>query len=400
MGSSGILTATDFIRRAGVTAHHFGFTELATLANDTRCKNCAKIEKPKFQSAHKKLDALQGILASGATNYFEHNLHGLGEPALFYSIEETPRTNDVAVTLQILGIEKSIAEALLIQTIRSLFKDVGLPEHTVRINSVGDRESMARYARELGNYLKKRMEILPPSARELMKEHVLLALMHLIEKDHDIAAKSPSPLEYLNETSRKHFREIIEYLDFSETPYEIDTKLLGHHQCYSQTLFAVDPVIEEGARLPQLEARGGRYDEFIYQVTKKQTPAVGAVVTLKGEKAPARMPRQKHATPQIFMVQLGFGPKLRSLLLLEELKYAGIPVYQFLASDSLGGQLERARAHGVPYAVILGQKEYVEHTAIIRDMRSSSQESVPLSGLIAHLRKAVRRETIAGGHHS
>jgi histidyl-tRNA synthetase len=383
------LSATDFIRKASATAHHFGFRDLEELREDARCKNCVKMERPKFSAADRKLDALHGHLASGAAAYFDHNLHGLGEPALFYSVEEVPRSADIAVTLQILGNDKSIAESLLIHTIRALYFDLGIGDHSVRINSVGDRESMARYARELNNYLKKRIDFMPTSARELMKDHVNLALMHLLERDHELGHKSPSPLEYLNESSRKHFREIIEYLDFSETPYEIDMKLMGHHQCYSQTLFAIDPKESEEAQ-PLISARGGRYDEFIYQATKKNIPAAGAVITLKGQRAPARMPRHKLPKPQVFMVQLGFGPKLKSLMILEEMRRAGIPVYQALASDSLSGQLERARVHGVPYTVILGQKEYVENTAIVRNMLSSSQESVPLGALVAHLRKAVR----------
>jgi histidyl-tRNA synthetase len=167
-------------------------------------------------------------------------------------------------------------------------------------------------------------------------------------------------------------------------------KLLGHHQCYSQTLFAIDPRQGGETRFPEVVARGGRYDEFIYQATKKNVPAVGAVVTLRGQKIPSRMPRHKLPKPSVFMVQLGFGPKLKSLMILEDLRRAGIPVYQALSSDSLSAQLERARKHDVPYTVILGQKEYVENTAIVRNMRSSSQESVPLPGLVAHLRKAVR----------
>lgn len=387
---SSTISATDFIRKAASTAHHFGFRDLQELREDPRCKNCEKIERPKFSAADRKLDALHGILSSGAAAYFDHNLHGLGEPALFYSVEEIPRSTDIAVTLQILGIDKSIAESLLIHTIRALFLELGIDDHAVRINSVGDRESMARYARELGNYLKKRIDFMPPSARELMKEHVVIALMHLLERGHELGQKSPSPLEYLNESSRKHFREIVEYLDFSETPYEIDMKLLGHHQCYSQTLFAIDPRENTEERPAFVSARGGRYDEFIYQATKKHVPAAGAVVTLRGQKAPGRVPRQRLPKPQVFMVQLGFGPKLKSLMILEEMRRAGIPVYQALSSDSLSAQLERAKAHGVPYTVILGQKEYVENTAIIRNMNSSSQESVPLSGLVAHLRKAVK----------
>lgn len=388
MGSHS-LSATDFIRKATTTARHFGFRDITELRERARGTLAPEGSKPKFEATKRRQDALSGLLASGAAHYFDHNLQGLGEPALFYSIEGTPKTSDTAVSLHVVGINKSIAESLLIHTIRSLFTDVGATGNVVRINTIGDRESMARYVRELGNYLKKRMEIMPAPARELMKEHAVLALMHLIEREHELGFKSPSPLEYLNESSRKHFREIIEYLDFSETPYEIDTKLLGHYQCYTQTLFAIDPRGGDG-QFAGLSARGGRYDGFILEHAKKQVPAVGAVVTLKGQRPPARVPKARLPEPAVFMVQLGFGPKLKSLMILEDLRRAGIGVYQALASDSLTAQLERARAHGVPYTIILGQKEYVENAAIIRDMRSSSQESVPLPTLIAYLKKTVR----------
>jgi histidyl-tRNA synthetase len=390
MGSNQLASVTDFIRTATHTAHHFGFHSLDELAGAARAKGSAT-DRPKILAASRRLDALQGALTGGASAYFDHNLQALNEPAMFYTVEPTSRGGDVAFALHVVGIEKSIAEALLMHAVRSLYQDLGITEYGVRINSLGDRESLARFNRELGNYLKKRIEFLPPQARELMKEHVFLSLLHLIEREHELGAKSPSPLEYLNEGSRKHFREIIEYLDFISAPYEIDTKLLGHHQCYSQTIFAIDAYTEgRTERIPHISARGGRYDEFINQVTKKQIPAAGVVVTLHDRKAPARMPRHKTNVPLVFMVQLGFGPKLRSLEIIDDLKRANIPVRQALASDSLSMQLERARNHGVPFTIILGQKEYVENTVIVRDMRSSSQESVPVASLVSHLRKHVR----------
>lgn len=385
------LKATDFIRAVTGAAHHYGFQSIEDLKEDARCKSCTKSERHKILVAQKRIDALQGSLTGGLTSYFEHNLHGLGEPALFYSIDETPKRDEATISLHVVGIDKSIAEALLFHTISSLLNDLGITEHVVRINSIGDRESMNRYVRELGNYLRKRIDVMPGAARELMKEHVLTALRHLIEREHELGLKSPSSLEYLNETSRKHFREIIEYLDLSETSYEIDTHLLGHHQCYSQTLFSIDTFTDETREhLSPLRIRGGRYDEFAFQMTKKNLSAVGAVITLQGQALPLRIPRMKTVAPSVFLVQIGFGPKLRSLLVLEELRKAEIPAYQALASDSLSAQLLSARERNVPFAIIMGQKEFVEHSVIVRNMVTSSQESIPLAQLVSYLRRVTK----------
>ena len=128
-------------------------------------------------------------------SYFDFKLNCIEGPSLFYTTEQVPRSGDIAVTFHVLNVKKSIAEALLIQTIRSFLNDIGYAHHTVRINSLGDSDSVTRYLRDLTNYLRKRLDEMPPAARELMKEHPLIALMYLIERDHELARKSPSRLE-------------------------------------------------------------------------------------------------------------------------------------------------------------------------------------------------------------
>lgn len=386
------VTATEFLKQASNTAEHFGFKSLDAMRKHPSCKSCAKKLDHSASASDRRTDALQGMLTSGMQNFCEFKFHEIAEPVLFYTVEQVPRSGEAAVSFQIFNVDKSIAEAILIQATRALTRDLGYENHSVRINSLGDRESSGRYIRELTNYLRKRLDDMPESARELMKEHVLTALLHLIEKEHDLAYKSPNPLEYLSDQSRKHFREIVEYLDMSDTPYEIDPKLIGHHECYSDAMFAIDLLDTEGARLEHapLLVRGGRYNEFVFRNTKKQIGAAGAVVVLKDKKAPTRAPRTRLSIPSVYVVQLGFGPKIKTLMLVDELRKAGINVHQNLASDSLSTQLRDAETRNVKYTVIIGQKEFVDGTVILRDMQGRNQEYVPMNTLAARLKRATQ----------
>ncbi len=384
------VSAQDFIKSAGSAAHHFGFSHLEKLREHPSCKGCEVKVQHKATAQDRKNDSLYGLLTNGMCSYFDYKLNGIEGPALFYTMDQVPRTGDIAVTFHALNVKKSIAEALLIQTIRSLLNDLGYHEHLVRINSLGDNDSTSRYIRDLTNYLRKRLDEMPPQARELMKEHPLVALMHLIEKEHDLAKRSPSPLEYLTDVSRKHFREIVEYLDMSETPFEIDPRLIGHHECYSDALFAFDVLNE--AREKDLEnplyIRGGRYSTFVSKMSKTKVPAVGAVIILKDRKAPAHIPTPRTKSNQnVYLVQLGFGPKVKSLLLIDELRRAGISVHQNIISDSLGEQLRSAEAKNARYAVILGHKEYMDGNVILRDLQHQNQESIPMSSLTSYLKR-------------
>ena len=383
----------EFVKSAVQTAHHFGFTPLERLKNHPSCKNCVEKIEHRDTAADRKNDALGGMLTSGMGSFFEYRLNGIEGPTLFYSIDQVPRTGEPAITLQIFNVRKSIGESLLIQTIRSLLRDIGYENHVVRINSLGDTDSVTRYIRELTNFLKKRSEEMPPGARELMKEHPLVALMHLIEKEHDLVRRSPNPLEYLTDISRKHFREIIEFLDQSKTPFEIDPKLIGHHECYSDALFAIDLKNEVGEpyETEPLYIRGGRYNTFVSKMSKAKTPAVGAVVVLKERKSPASFPVPRmRQDPSIFMVQLGFAPKVRSLLLMDELKRSGISVQQNVTSDSLSEQLRLAESKNAEYAIIIGQKEFVENRVILRNLRLQTQVMVPFASLSEHLHRVAK----------
>jgi histidyl-tRNA synthetase len=176
----------------------------------------------------------------------------------------------------------------------------------------------------------------------------------------------------------------------SETPYEIDPKMLGHHECYSDAIFSLDITTDNPDEDSPVTARGGRFDEFVYRTTRTRTPAVGAVVILKNSKAPGRAPRPKVPKPSVFVVQLGFGPKIKSLLLIDSLRQAGIPVFHNLASDSLSAQLREAESRGVKYTLIIGQKEFVENTVIFRDMAVRNQEYIDQDTLIRRLRRRAR----------
>ncbi len=384
------LSAADFLKTAMSTAHHYGFVSVDRLKDHVSVEDASKKIEHRSTAIDRKIDNSNGMLTSGMTQYFNYRLNTMNKPILFYSVEQVPRSGDVALSLQIFNVKKSIAEALLIQTIRSMLGDLGYDHYSVRVNSLGDADSVSRYIRELSNFLRRRISDMPLPARELMKEHALMALMHLIEKNHDLVGKSPNPLEYLTDASRKHFREIVEYLDMSSVPYEIDPTLVGHHQCYSEALFEFDLYEDENRETTlkdDLNIRGGRYNAFVSRMSRTDISAVGAVIALKDKKILGDLPVRRDPIPSVYMIQLGFGPKIRSLCIIDELRRAGIIVYQNVASDSLSEQLREAEAKSVRYAVIVGQKEYVDGTAIVRDLKEQCQESVSQKTLISRLRK-------------
>ena len=95
-------------------------------------------------------------------------------------------------------------------------------------------------------------------------------------------------------------------------------------------------------------------------------------------------PREK---PLVFFAQLGDAARRVGLRLFEEFRAAGIPVAEAFGKNALKTQLEVANKLEVPYALLLGQKEVLDGTIIIRDMDSGAQEIVDSGKIVSIMQR-------------
>ena len=91
--------------------------------------------------------------------------------------------------------------------------------------------------------------------------------------------------------------------------------------------------------------------------------------------------------PAIYFAHLGIEARRKSLAVLESLRRAEIPVYQSLTMERLGQQMTKAQELAVPYVVIMGYKEAMEDTVLVREIATNSQETVPMQELATFLKR-------------
>ncbi|MDR3558041.1 MAG: His/Gly/Thr/Pro-type tRNA ligase C-terminal domain-containing protein, partial [Candidatus Pacebacteria bacterium] len=92
--------------------------------------------------------------------------------------------------------------------------------------------------------------------------------------------------------------------------------------------------------------------------------------------------------PFASFVQLCFESKLLALSIIESLRQVKIPLYLSLAKDRLGAQVSSVEKYHMPYSIIIGKKEAVEKTAIVRDNSTHAQEIVPIEELPRYMKRA------------
>ena len=132
---------TDFLKMATNTAEHFGFRTADSFRKDPLFKNCEVPLSYTPNEEDNKNDSHNGLLTNSVSAFCQENLYALKAPVLLYSLDQGANADTTAVTFSIFNVQKSIAEAILIQAGRSLMQELGQEDHVVRINSLGDTES-------------------------------------------------------------------------------------------------------------------------------------------------------------------------------------------------------------------------------------------------------------------
>ena len=370
------IPAEELLSKARAVGQYYGFTPLTALTASAR----GKARKTFPQS----LDSLElEPAASAVTGFLKRYQHVTRQPSsrVPHFIWHTniapgrPAQKKTIVQFHALGSDRPIADAVVIRALIALARDLFHEEPIVRINSMGDRETRARYARELTTFFKKRTDTLPPECVARAREDVFGGAELAISRE--CADELPAPTEHLSDASRKRFEDLLEYLEMTETPYELARTLLSRGPLWNDTCFE----ITVGERRV---AWGSRYHELARHFFPYSLPAIGAVFQVASEGTTPMKLRQPRL--RISFIHIGDEAKHLSIRLAEELRRAHVPLTQDIGVESLTEQLHLAERRDSPFLLIMGRKEALEHSAILRNRKTQEQIIVPLDNLIERLK--------------
>jgi len=334
--------------------------------------------------------------------YIEHGMFNLPQPLKLWHWGpcfryESPQAGRYRQFWQfgfeILGERSPVMDVQIIQIFYNILEKIRLKKLIVEINSIGDNQCRPYYKKLLGSYFKSRVQSLCSNCKRRLRENPLRILDCKEEKCQRIKAQAPQMIDHLCEECHNHFKEVLEFLDEIELPYRLNPYLVRGLDYYTKTVFEIYYDAEEGRGQDALVG-GGRYDALVKLLRGKDTPAVGAaagveriiqVMKSRDIKIP-KVPETK-----LFLAQLGDLAKRKGLKLFEDFRKAKIPISESFGRDSLKAQLNRANRLGIKYTLILGQKEALEGTIIIRDMATGKQEIVKVDKVVEKMKKQLKK---------
>jgi histidyl-tRNA synthetase len=331
--------------------------------------------------------------ASVLRAYIEHRLDQIpGVQKLYYLgpmfRRERPQKGRYRQFFQIgaeaIGSDSPAIDAEVIELVVALLAEVGIGGFEVQINSVGSKESRARYNDALRQELK---ELAPKMCSDCQRRAVTNPLRVLdckVPEDQPIIDQLPSILDFLNHEDRQHFARVREFLDDRFITYTVRPRLVRGLDYYARTTFE----ITHGALGAQNAILGGgRYDGLAENLgSKVAAPGIGFSIgedrlVMAVEEGQVIHPKRL----DLYMAPLG-DPALRHCAILAgDIRKLDLSV-EVGTDRKLKRLLEIANKLEARFTLIVGDNEIVSQSYTLKNMQSGDQTAYSRQGLLDHLR--------------
>ncbi len=332
--------------------------------------------------------------------YIQHGMNVMPKPIKLFSIGPVYRYDRPQqgryrehwqANFDIFGEQDAVLDAQMIQLAHRLVTGIGIKSLQFQINSIGCPKCRQDYQNLLVAYLESKKQKLCLVCKKRLETNPLRILDCKEEKCSQVAANAPQSIDHLCDECHVHFKHLLEYLDELDLPYVINPRLVRGLSYYSKTVFEIWTGDNEEKK--HSLGGGGRYDYLVESLGGEHTPAIGFGLGL--DRLVMEMKRVKAKTyiepkPKVFLAQLGELAKKKSLRLFAELQKNGILVAESFGRGSLKSQLRVADRLGAEITLIVGQKEALDETVIIKDMVSGTQENVSNAKMIAAVKKILK----------
>lgn len=340
------------------------------------------------------------LTAGLARAYIQHGMNVLPKPIRLFSTgpiyryerpQEGRYREHFQANFDVFGENDPILDAQMIHLAHRVVSQLGLKNIEFRINSIGTSESRREYEKILVRHFEFQKSKLCQDCRIRLVKNPLRILDCKEDKCVQIAAVAPKFADHLDQESKDHFKRLQEYLNELEISYIVTPQLVRGLDYYTRTVFEIYSTDEQGKKVAL--GGGGRYDRLVQSLGGEETPAIGfglGMDRLVLEMQRTHVKLHQDLKPKVFLAQLGDLAKKKSLRVFSELQKNGILVAESFGRGSLKSQMRVANRLGVEVALILGQKEALDETVILKDMMSGTQETVPQDKLVVAIRKVLK----------
>ena len=317
--------------------------------------------------------------------YVQHGMHTLPQPVkvtltgpMFrYDRPQAGRYREFwQFDIEAIGDAGPAVDAEVIELAARFYRDAGLTDVRVHLNSIGDAACRPAYVDTLRAYFSRHEPELPELERQRLAVNPLRLLDSKDPLMQPLIAAAPSIAGHLCAACAEHFAAVKAHLEAIDVPYELQPTLVRGLDYYTRTAFEFFREGVEGSQ--DALGGGGRYDGLVELLGGKPTPGIGFGIGLDRVAlalAQSGAPAPRSAAASVVVVGADPADTVTRLRIATELRAAGVSARADLAVRKLGKQLEGASRDGAHFAVICGD-ELASGVLQLRDLQAGTQRPV------------------------
>ena len=298
--------------------------------------------------------------------------------------------------VEVLGSDDPLVDAEVISIPVMLLQILGLKGVKVKINTLGDKESRDNYRNALIDYFKPHIKELCEDCNERLLKNPLRILDCKVDKDNNILKNAPKTIDYLNESSKKRFESVKEYLDELEIEYEVDSKIVRGLDYYNHTVFEIEASVE-GFGSNNVLAGGGRYNGLVDSLDGPETACIGFACGL-GRIIQA-LDLENVKLPiiddlEIFVMYVSDTEKKYAASLVHYLRANGFRVDTEYNGRGLKAQFKQADRLNSRYLILLNDEDLKNDEIKIKNNKTKEEELISVDYLLYYLDEKLSDEDL------
>jgi histidyl-tRNA synthetase len=334
--------------------------------------------------------------ASVIRAYIEHNMSAAEPITKLFTIgpmfrRERPQKGRFRqfnqIDVELFGEDKPQSDAEIIFMLMHFLTSAGLKDLQLEINSLGCASCRPVFSQAVINFLKGSEKNLCPDCQRRINTNPLRVFDCKVATCADTIANAPTILDFLCADCESHFAQVQSFLKDLRISFAINPRMVRGLDYYTKTAFEVK---SNALGAQNAVAGGGRYNGLVSSLGGPEVAGIGFGVGF--ERLIVCLPedgKNKFKT-DLFIATLGEQAQKFAFTLTNELRRSGISAEMDYADKSLKSQLKRADKLNSSFAVIIGDKEISEKQAILRNMKTKDQQTIPLDDLLKSIIKIIK----------
>lgn len=287
------------------------------------------------------------------------------------------------IGVEAFGSENPSLDVEVMAMAMDFFKQLGINQLRLVINTLGDKETRTNYRQALITYLEAHEEELSEDSRRRLHENPLRVLDSKDRKDQPIVADAPSILDYLSDYAKEYFEGVTKTLEYLNISYEIDHRMVRGLDYYNHTIFEIMSDAP-GMGAQTTICGGGRYDGLVEELGGPETPGIGFAmgierILLTLEQEDVMIPSA--ASLDAYVVGLGEATNMESLKVVQAIRGFGFSADRDFMGRKAKAQFKTADKEGAKLVLTLGEDELSDGVINVKDSATREEKAFPLTDI-------------------